>query len=115
MIRRKNEMREEQMHEMKGGKGHVRLFHLLEKDELSGKGRLCVREVIAPGYSIGYHKHEGDFELYYILEGEGIINDNGLRVTVRKGDVVRTGNGEAHSIENIGDKDLELIAIILFE
>ena len=34
MIRRKNEMREEQMHEMKGGKGHVKLFHLLEKDEL---------------------------------------------------------------------------------
>jgi mannose-6-phosphate isomerase-like protein (cupin superfamily) len=29
--------------------------------------------------------------------------------------VVRTGNGEAHSIENVGDKDLELIAIILFE
>ena len=115
MIRRKNELREEHIHELKEGKGHIKLFHLLEKDELSGKGRLCVREVIAPGYSIGYHKHEGDFELYYILEGEGIINDNGIRVTVRKGDVARTGNGEFHSIENNGDTDLELIAIILFE
>jgi hypothetical protein len=29
--------------------------------------------------------------------------------------VVRTGHGESHSIENLGDKDFELIAIILFE
>jgi len=115
MIRRNKERREEVLHEMKEGKGDIKLFHLLEKDEMSGKGRLCVREVLAPGYSIGYHKHEGDFELYYILEGEGVFNDNGVKATVRKGDVVRTGNGESHSIENIGDKDLELIAIILFE
>ncbi len=115
MIRRSNEIREEHILEMKEGRGYVKLFHLLEKDELSGKGRLCVREVIAPGYSIGYHKHEGDFELYYVLEGEGVINDNGAKATVKKGDVVRTGNGESHSIENTGNENLELIAIILFE
>ena len=115
MIRRSSEIREEHIHELKGGKGYIKAYHLLEKDELSGKGRFCAREVIAPGYSVGYHKHEGDFELYYILEGEGILNDNGVEATVRKGDVVRTGNGEYHSIENTGEKNLELIAVILFE
>jgi hypothetical protein len=29
--------------------------------------------------------------------------------------VVRTGHSESHSIENVGDKDLELITVILFE
>jgi len=115
MIRRSSEMREERIHELKEGKGTVKIFHMLEKDELSGKGRLCAREIIAPGNSVGFHKHEGDFELYYVLEGEGLLNDNGFETTIRKGDVVRTGHGESHSIENVGDKDLELIAIILFE
>ncbi|HET6460037.1 MAG TPA: cupin domain-containing protein [Syntrophales bacterium] len=115
MIRRSNEMREQHIHKLKEGKGTVKLFHLLEKEELSGKGRLCAREVIEPGSSVGYHRHEGDFELYYVLEGEGVLNDNGFKTTVKKGDVVRTGNGEFHSIENVGDKNVELIAIILFE
>ena len=115
MIRRSNEMREERIHELKKGKGTVKLFHLLEKQELSEKGRLCAREIIEPGNSVGYHKHEGDFELYYVLEGEGIVNDNGSETTVRKMDVVRTGHGEFHSIKNVGNKNLELIAIILFE
>jgi len=115
MIRRSNEIREERIHGLKEGKGAIKLSHLLEKEELSGKGRLCAREVIEPGNSIGYHQHEGDFELYYVLEGEGIVNDNGVETTVRKGDVVRTGQGEFHSIQNVGDRNLELIAIILFQ
>ena len=115
MIRRSNEMREQHIRELKEGKGTVKLFHLLEKEELSGKGRLCAREIVEPGNSVGHHKHEGDFELYYVLEGEGIVNDNGFETTVKKGDVVRTGYGEFHSIKNVGVKNLELIAIILFE
>ena len=115
MIRRSNEMREERIHELKGGRGTLTLFHILERDELSGKGRLCAREIIAPGNSVGFHKHKGDFELYYVLGGEGLVNDNGSETTIRRGDVVRTGHGESHSIENVGDKDLELITVILFE
>ena len=46
-----------------------------------------------------------------LITPEGDITVGSLEGNV----VVRTGNGDAHSIENIGDKDLELIAIILFE
>jgi mannose-6-phosphate isomerase-like protein (cupin superfamily) len=115
MIRRRNDMREEHVRGLKEGKGTIKLFHILEKDELSGKGRLCAREIIEPGNSVGYHRHEGDFELYYVLEGEGSVNDNGFETTVKKGDVLRTGSGEFHSIKNVGEKNLELITIILFE
>jgi len=115
MIRRSSEMREESIHELKGGRGTLKLFHILEKDELSGKGRLCTREIIPPGNSVGFHKHEADFELYYVLEGEGLVNDNGFETTIRKGDAVRTGHGESHAIKNVGDRDLELITLILFE
>jgi hypothetical protein len=43
MIRRSNETREERIHGLKEGKGAIKLFHLLEKEELSGKGRLCAK------------------------------------------------------------------------
>ena len=115
MIRRKNERREEHILGLKEGKGTVKHFHILEKEELSGRGRLCSHEIIEPGVSVGYHKHEGDFELYYVLEGEGIVNDNGVETVVKKGDAVRTGSGEFHSIANVGDKNLELFTLILFE
>jgi len=87
-------MREERIHELKEGKGTIKVFHMLEKDEIGrGKGRLCAREIIAPGNSVGFPQTRGRiFELYYVLEGEGLLNDNGLETTIRKGDVVRTGS-----------------------
>jgi mannose-6-phosphate isomerase-like protein (cupin superfamily) len=46
---------------------------------------------------------------------EGATIEERRSSKVRKGDVVRTGHGESHSLGNVGDKDLELMAIILFE
>ena len=90
--------------------------HLLEvgKDEFNGKGRLFAKNTLKPGWSVGYHKHEGDAEAYYILKGEAILDDNGEKVALKAGDLAYTPNGSSHSIENVGDTDLEFIALILF-
>ncbi len=97
-----------------GGQGEVRMTHLLQGDEFYGKGRLFSRNVILPGSSIGFHPHEKDMEAYYILSGEGIFNDNGVEHPVKAGDVAFTAVGQSHSLRNNGDKNLELIALILF-
>jgi mannose-6-phosphate isomerase-like protein (cupin superfamily) len=98
-----------------GGKGEVSMKPLLSPDEFRGKGRLLSHSVIFPGSSIGAHTHKGDFETYYILKGQGVVNDNGTVSPVGPGDVIYTGNGESHSIENTGKENIELIAMILFE
>ena len=98
-----------------GGKGEVSMKPLLSPEEFRGKGRLLSHSVIFPGSSIGVHTHKGDFETYYILKGEGLVNDNGVVSPVGPGDVIYTGNGESHSIENTGKENIELIAMILFE
>ena len=67
---------------------------LLTPDEFRGKGRLLSHSVIFPGSSIGVHTHKGDFETYYILKGEGLVNDNGVVSPVGPGDVIYTGNKE---------------------
>ena len=115
MIRRAIELKKETINELRGGKGQVELIHILEKDELGGKGRLYARNILKPGASIGFHQHSGEFEAYYIISGEGTVNDNGILVPVKAGDLVRTDNGQSHSIENTGNTDLEFIALILFE
>jgi len=87
---------------------------ILEMDQLLGKGRLFARNMLAPGSSLGWHEHKGDVEAYYIIAGEGTVDDNGTKVTVQAGDVVYTNNGESHSIENTGTENLEFIALILY-
>ena len=79
-----------------------------------GKGRLFAHYVIFPGSSIGFHQHHGDFETYYILKGEGVINDNGVKTPVKAGDVIYTADGQSHGLENTGTENLEVIALVLF-
>ena len=87
---------------------------LLSLEEFHGKGRLLSHSVIYPGSSIGFHQHHGDFETYYILKGEGVADDNGVKTPVKAGDVIYTKDGESHSIENTGTENLEIIALVLF-
>jgi mannose-6-phosphate isomerase-like protein (cupin superfamily) len=98
-----------------GGQGKIAMKPLLSPEEFCGKGRLLSHTFIYPGSSIGEHTHQGDFETYYILKGTGVVNDNGTLTQVGPGDVVYTGSGKSHSIENTGSQDLELIAMILFD
>ncbi len=97
-----------------GGHGEVTMKHLLTGDEFCGKGRLFSHNVIFPGSSIGFHQHHGDFETYYILKGEGEINDNGIKTSVKAGDVIYTRDGESHGLENTGTENIELIGLVLF-
>ncbi len=99
------------------GKGNVQITHVLDMDQFDGKGRLFSKMTLAPGSSIGFHQHNKDFETYYILKGEGIVNDNGTMTKVTAGDVVYTPEGQQHSIENAASSscDLEFMALILFK
>ena len=115
MIKRSDQLNYDIIQEMRGGKGEVKIIKLLENEEFHNKGRLFARNIIKPGSSIGFHQHVGDFETYYILSGEGVVDDNGVKVAVSAGDVVYTNVGESHSIENTGSVDLEIIALILYE
>ena len=110
--------REEQVVEHKNirdGIGEVEMHKIAESvEELYGKGRLFNRMVIAPGNSIGEHKHEGDNEIFYFLSGTGEYNDNGTKVQVGPGDTTVCNDGEMHGLVNTGDVPLEFIALILY-
>ena len=113
MIRRQTELSKVEA-ELFGGPGKLHSDILLSKEEFFGKGRLFNHCILHPGEGIGAHPHNGEFEVYYILKGEGLYNDNGTEQTVRAGDLTICPSGQSHGFKNTGSEDLEFIALILF-
>ena len=88
MIRRANECPVEYREHMRDGDGTVEITNFITAPaELNDKGRLFARITLKPGCSIGYHIHDKDSELFYILKGTGTYSDNGEIRTVTAGDV----------------------------
>jgi mannose-6-phosphate isomerase-like protein (cupin superfamily) len=100
---------------MRGGVGSVAIKLLAEQGEMYDKNRLFAKIIVKPGCSIGYHVHENEMELYYILSGKALYDDNGTQVELSPGDVTVTLSGEGHAIANNGDVDLEFMALIPLE
>ena len=98
---------------MRGGEGSVVIEHLLDKDALYQKGRLCARVTLKPGCSIGFHHHENEMEMYYIIEGSAAYDDNGTQTRLATGDVAYTPDGCGHSIINDQASDLIMLALII--
>jgi mannose-6-phosphate isomerase-like protein (cupin superfamily) len=114
MIKKASQIRHNDEVNLKGGKGTLEIINFLEKEESCGTGRLFAVSIIPPGCSIGYHKHQGDFETYYFLKGKAKVVDEGKEDILGPGDCMVCYDGRSHGIENIGDTNLEYIAIILY-
>ena len=74
-----------------GGKGWIHIEHLLPEEE-KGMIKMYARVTIDPHASIGFHRHEGDGESYYIVSGKGAYSGEEKQViccAVRKNDYVK--------------------------
>ena len=100
-------------HEMRGGKGDVYIYHIVEKEELFGHARLFAKIVLPPGSSIGVHEHVGETEPFYIIEGEGLfVEPDGTETPVKVGDCCLIEPGQSHGMINNSDKDLAFMALV---
>ena len=71
------------------------------------------RITLEPGCSIGFHNHDNEEEIFYIISGQATADDNGSTVTLNPGDTILTGNGNGHAIENRGTLPLVMMAVIV--
>ena len=115
MIKRPQELTIKNVEKLRNGRGNTIVQHLIEGEELKGKAKLISKLTLEPGASIGVHEHKEDFEVYYILQGEGRVMDNGHMQPIGSGDVVYTANGESHCLENTGEGNLVLLDIVINE
>lgn len=68
-------------------------------------------DVLEPGTCIGAHRHEGDEEIYLVLEGTGeMLIDGGVQV-IGSGDLCLTRHGHIHGLANTGAVPLRLLVV----
>ena len=114
MIHKASECRSEIREAMRGGDKSVKITHFFDEDkELMSPTRLCARLELEPGASIGFHTHENEEEMFVVLAGKALIDDNGREVEVSAGDTILTGNGAGHAVKSLGPEKLELLAVIV--
>ena len=101
MIKFKEEL---SVKEEKNISGETKLFlsDLAEFDIRNPKIRTFALAKLKPGEEVGFNKHEGECEYYYIISGTGVYSDNGNMVDVCPGMVTFTPSGKSHGIKNTG-------------
>ena len=98
---------------VRGGEGTLVFHDFLLAEESFGAGKLFSRTVIPAGASIGEHRHEGEFEVYYVLSGTVEALDNGKWVALHAGDTHLCASGEGHALRNYGTAEAEVLMLIL--
>ncbi len=113
MLRKKDEMIIELRERMRGGIGEIQIRNLFQQGDLKGKSRLFAEITIPVGGSIGYHQHEQEEEIFYLISGQGRVKDGEEWKEMNVGDALVTGGGAGHAVENTGNHPLVIMAVIL--
>jgi oxalate decarboxylase/phosphoglucose isomerase-like protein (cupin superfamily) len=66
--------------------------------------------------SKGFFGRTGDGEDYYVLKGTATIDDNHERIlTLKEGEHYFTPSGKGHSLTNLGEEELQVMALIIYD
>ena len=99
-------MEAERVPNFKGGEGEF-----IVKSEFDGVNKIIYGK-LEPGSTIGYHKHETNSEIIYILEGNGKCLYDDEEETLSAGDCHYCKKGHSHSLINNSDADLTFFAVV---
>lgn len=71
---------------------------------------------LEPGSSIGYHLHDSDGEIYYVLSGSGkFYKSKTETIDIQEGDLTYIHPSSGHGIVNTSKEELTLLAIVYEE
>lgn len=113
MVIRKEQQRLQVRDGVRGGRGRLENRHIVEAEAMFGSASLLTEFFFDPGDGIGPHVHDSDAEVYYLLEGELTLTENGQETVLRPGDASYAHSGVSHSIENRSDRPARMLALIL--
>ena len=66
------------------------------------------------GTAIGRHRHSRTEEIYFILTGRGLMDQDGERSEVGPGDLIMTRRDVTHAMDVLGDQAVELLVIEVY-
>jgi quercetin dioxygenase-like cupin family protein len=71
-----------------------------------------MRSVLHPGVSNGLHRHQGSYEVCFVLQGEATCVVDGKKEIVKAGQVSYCPNGSEHSMANEGTEDCVVLCVV---
>ncbi len=101
-----NNIEEKKELNFKGGNGELDTRNFVDEKNKIMMSRLT------PGANIGYHSHDMNSEIIYILSGVGHFEYDDVVEKVKAGDVHYCPMGHSHAFYNDGDEDLAYFAIV---
>ena len=113
MFYEKEDRKDTVMSNLRGGIGDVVMRPVVTEGTLPPHYRLLNDCVMEKGCSIGMHPHEGESEVYYILEGEATVTDAAGTRKLQPGDAEICFDGESHTVINEGDEPLKMLCVIV--
>jgi len=113
MIIKSGDLPMEYREHMRGGDGTVQISHAAAKGALPAGLRLHAQLTLPPGASIGEHVHERETELFYVLQGQGEMLQDGAWTPLSPGDATSTGGGQSHALRNTGEEPFVVMATIV--
>ena len=99
-------IKEEAVMNFKGGKGELDTRNFVDQKNKIMMSRL------KPGASSGYHKHEHNSEIVYIISGTGHFVYDGSKEKICAGSIHYCPMGHSHAMFNDGKDDLIYFAIV---
>ena len=91
------------------------LCELLHPDKTAGAGNLncsIAHAIVPPKESTLPHILKRSTEIYYILEGDGIMHIDGETAPVHQGQIILIPPGSVQYIANTGNGDLVFLCIV---
>ncbi|MGA1861642.1 cupin domain-containing protein [Deferribacter thermophilus] len=113
MIVRLKDIEPKEVLKPKEGRGSLINFAYEVVTKFGGKIKMFSVIELKPDSKVGYHTHENDMEIYLMLDGKAIVNDNGVEELLSPGDMLITPKGESHSIENKTNEPITFLAVII--
>jgi len=84
----------------------------VRKPVMQSQGIVCDFVCFEPGQSAGLHKHPVQDEIFYVVEGKGVITfEERDDIPVKTGSVVFTPSGVVHGVETTDSDRLVLMLI----
>lgn len=99
-------IKEEVLNNFKGGEGELDTRNFVDENNKIMLSKL------KPGASSGYHVHEQNCEIVYIISGEGYFKYDNTTERITAGKVHYCPKGHGHSMVNDGKDELVYFAIV---
>ncbi len=113
MIHKYSEQFAEFKPNIRGGEGKPLFRHLFSGEELGGRATMLSVLTLQPGESVGVHDHVDNGEVYFVLSGKLMVQEDGVETELHPGDAEFCADGHSHGIRNHTNESATFVALIL--